>query len=257
MKISPPTTCPSCGYKLEFSNDLLYCKNPDCEAKSAKAVQHFAKTAKIKGLGEVSIKKLNIASIEEIYSLTEEQLTTSLGEKNGLKLKAEIEHSKQLPLELLLPAFNIPLIGKSAAEKLKEANVDFSQLTLESLKQAGIGPKAANNLLDWYNDTFLEKYVELLPFSFEFSKQSTKPTNNKGTVCITGKLKSFKTKSEAEKALTEAGYIVKSSITKDVTILVNESGVESAKTEKARQSGVTIVTNLTNLTGENTKCQNN
>jgi NAD-dependent DNA ligase len=57
-------------------------------------------------------------------------------------------------------------------------------------------------------------------------------------------LKSFKTKADATKALNDAGYEVKSSLTKQVTILVNESGVESSKTTQARESGVTIVTNL-------------
>jgi hypothetical protein len=39
-------------------------------------------------------------------------------------------------------------------------------------------------------------------------------------------------------------------LTKDVTILVNESGVESAKTKKARDAGVQIITNLLDFIGE-------
>ena len=50
---------------------------------------------------------------------------------------------------------------------------------------------------------------------------------DRGVVCITGKLKSFKTKAQAGTALVNLGYIVKSSLTKDVTILVNESGTKS------------------------------
>jgi NAD-dependent DNA ligase len=69
-------------------------------------------------------------------------------------------------------------------------------------------------------------------------------------VCISGKLTSFKTKAEATKALEQQGYTIKSSLTKDVTILVNESGVESAKTKKARESGITIVTDLFEILGE-------
>ena len=41
-----------------------------------------------------------------------------------------------------------------------------------------------------------------------------------------------------------------STVTKDVTILVNESGIESAKVKKARESGVTIITNLSHFIGE-------
>ena len=40
------------------------------------------------------------------------------------------------------------------------------------------------------------------------------------------------------------GYLVKNSLTKDVTILVNESGVDSAKTQAARERGVQIINNL-------------
>ena len=47
------------------------------------------------------------------------------------------------------------------------------------------------------------------------------------------------------------GYIVKSSMTKDVSILVNESGIESSKTQRAVSNGITIVTDISELLGEN------
>jgi NAD-dependent DNA ligase len=90
---------------------------------------------------------------------------------------------------------------------------------------------------------FYSFYDGYLPFDFKFSKKPQK-TEAKGIVCISGKLKTFKTKAEATTALNAAGYEVKSSLTKQVTILINESGIESSKTQKARESGVTIVTNL-------------
>ena len=73
---------------------------------------------------------------------------------------------------------------------------------------------------------------------------------SRGTICISGKLTSFKTKAEAEGILTRKGYIVKNRITKDVSILVNESGIESAKTKQARNKGIKIVTNLLDFIGE-------
>ena len=50
--------------------------------------------------------------------------------------------------------------------------------------------------------------------------------------------------------LNDSGYEVKTTVTKDVTILVNESGIESAKVKKARTSGVTIITNLSEIIGD-------
>jgi NAD-dependent DNA ligase len=50
--------------------------------------------------------------------------------------------------------------------------------------------------------------------------------------------------------LEKLGFTVKSSITKDVTILVNESGRETTKTQKAKQSGIIIVTDLKQFIGD-------
>jgi NAD-dependent DNA ligase len=77
----------------------------------------------------------------------------------------------------------------------------------------------------------------------------SQPTETKGVVCITGKLKSYKTKAAATQVLNKMGYLVKSSLTKDVNILVNESGIESAKTQAARDRGVIIITNLKEIIG--------
>ena len=70
---------------------------------------------------------------------------------------------------------------------------------------------------------------------------------DKGIVFISGKLKSYSTKAASKKVLETKGYIVKSSLTKDVTILVNESGIQSAKTRAALDRGITIITNLKDL----------
>lgn len=245
MKIIVPTNCPSCESPLVWKNDQLFCLNADCSSRAFKRIQHFAQTLKIKGLGPAAIQKLDIQDISDIYSMSTEQIVEGLqSEKLGMKLIEEIEKSKSVSLDLLLPAFSIPLIGKTAAEKLCKVINHISELTSETCDKAGIGPKATENLLTWYFEEFVG-ILDSLPFTFSAEYTESKPT--KGIVCITGKLKSFKTKAEAEAFLLDLGYIIKSSITKEVTILVNESGVESAKTQKARDNGVSIITNLLEL----------
>lgn len=242
-EIVPPTDCPSCGSILEWINQLLYCKNTECGAQSQKKVEHFAKTMKIKGLGPAAIEKLGFMSPSDIYYMDEETLIETLGsEKVGAKLYVEIENSKSAPLELLLPAFGIPLIGNTATKKLSETVKDIHEINADTCKRAGLGPKASENLLSWiqYDGPF---YFEVMPHTWTFSKKSIAQAT-KGVVCISGKLKSFKTKADATETLSSLGYVVKSSLTKDVTILVNESGVESSKTKQARESGITIVTDL-------------
>lgn len=247
MKINIPTNCPSCNSALEWKNDQLYCVNVDCDSRAFKKIKHFAQVLKIKGLGPSTIQKLNIEEINNIYSMEFTDITEALqSDKLAAKLIEEIEKSKSISLEQLIPAFSIPLIGKSAAEKLCTVINHISELTEDMCELAGIGPKATESLLNWYQDEFVGN-LDTLPFSFRTHGERVQPT--KGVVCITGKLKSFKTKAEAEKILLELGYGVKSSLTKEVTILVNESEVESSKTQKARDAGVSIVNNILELIG--------
>lgn len=249
--IVPPTNCPDCNSVLQVVNQLLYCKNPDCGAQAQKRVEHFAKTMKIKGLGPSAISKLNLTNIANIYTLTVDEIAEGLSsEALAVKLFAEIEKSKKAPANMLLPALSIPLIGKSATAKLSSVVEHIFDIDKDSCVQAGLGPKAAENLLTWLDSATERGFWDYLPFSLEFKKPSTR-TASKGTVCISGRLSSFKTKAEATKVLLDAGYEVSSSLTKAVTILVNESGVESAKTQKARESGIKIVTNLSTFLGDN------
>jgi len=246
--ITPPTNCPSCSYVLEWSNDILYCRNPDCGASGQKKVEHFAKSLKIKGLGPAAIEKLDINSVDEIYELSIEYITLCLNSaKLALKLFHEIKKSESEPLNTVLPGFGISLVGRTAADKLSKVCDSIFDIDADACKRAGLGEKVTSNLLYWLENDF-DKYSHL-PFSFEF-EASNIPTEVKGVVCISGKLSSFKTKAEATKVLEELGYQVKDSLTKDVTILVNESGRETDKTAKARLSGITIVNNLKQYIGE-------
>ena len=248
--IQAPTNCPSCSSVLEWSNHLLYCDNSSCPAQSSKKLEHFAKTMKIKGLGPAAISKLGIVDIDELYSLSEERIAIALSSNRlAERLYAEIQKSKDAPLNLVLPAFSIPLIGRSATEKLSTVVNNLFEINTDSCERAGLGPKATENLLDWIKREYYGFYDGALPFSYKFEK-SSKPSVAKGTVCISGKLSSFKNKAEATTLLSELGYTVKSSLTKDVTILVNESGIESAKTKQARANGLQIITNLKNFIGE-------
>lgn len=243
--ITAPSTCPSCGYKLELSFPLLYCRSSSCGDQSSKKIEHFAKTLKIKGLGPAAITSLALESINDIYAISEYEIVNLLGsQKLGEKLFIEIENSTKAPLNILLAAFSIRLIGKTASEKLSAVCESIHDINEDSCAKAGLGPKATESLLGWIE----EEYPLLeLPHSFAFESPKVRTG---GVVCISGKLKSFKTKAQATEALEQHGYTVKSSVTKDVTILVNESGVESQKTTKARESGVTIVENLLDFLGE-------
>jgi len=248
--IKAPKNCPSCNSLLKWSNNLLYCKNKDCGSQTSKKIEYFAKALKIKGLGPATIEKLGITRLTRIYEIYENEIAEALNSrKMAEKLFVEISNSMNASLNLVLPALSIPLVGKSATKKLATVCKSIKDINKQTCKQATLGEKTTNNLLDWIEDNIL--LIEELPFSFKFEKP--KSEGNTGVICISGRLKSYKTKAEATTVLEELGYTVKSSLTKDVTILINESGVESAKTLKARDSGINIVTNLKDFIGEKTQ----
>lgn len=248
--ISPPTECPCCNSTLVWKNDQLYCINVDCGEKQQKAIEHFASTLKIKGLGPSTIKKLGLYSILDIYDLTVDVITELLGSnKLAIKLFDEIENSKKQSLNTVLAGLGIPLIGNTATNKLSLVCDSIFDINESICKKAGLGEKATNNLMNWLEEN--EDFYLKLPMDLEF-KNNTSISRDRGVICISGKLSSYTTKQEATNELLKLGYEVKSSLTKDVTILVNESGKETQKTQKARESGILIIDNLKNfIIGDN------
>ena len=243
QKIEIPTTCPCCFYKLETVNEQLFCRNLSCEAQLGKKLEHFTKTLGIKGFGPKTIEKLGLADITELFYLDRDSAIESLGsEKVADKLLDEIERAKGADLATVLASFSIPLVGGTASKKIAGVVSSIEEITQETCKQAGLGEKVTSNLLNWINLEYPEM-KEFLPFSFKSSNVKSSKVDGP-TVCITGKLTSFKTKAEATKILEAAGLIVVESVTKTLKYLIDEEDKGSTKRKKAEEYGVTIVTNL-------------
>lgn len=253
MKIEIPTTCPCCDYPLQLVNDQLFCRNTACEAQLTKKVEHFCKTLGIKGMGPKSVEKLDLQDLTELFYLDLHTVTEALGsEKTAIKLLDEIERSKSADLATILASFSIPLVGNTASKKLCAVINHIDEINYETCKAAGLGDKVTENLITWLQTDFTD-LREFLPFSFKSSKDSNTNSNtNNKTVCVTGKLVSFKTKAEAYKVLEEAGYRPVESVTKTTDYLVDEEDKGSTKRKKAESLGITIIKNLKTFLKENT-----
>jgi len=248
MKIEIPTHCPCCNYKLELVNDQLFCRNQACSAQLSKRVEHFCKTMQIKGMGAKTIEKLNLADITELYYLDLDDVAEKLNSKKiAEKLIAEIDSSRSATLSQILASMSIPLVGNTASKKISTIVKHIDEINLETCKQAGLGDRVTQNLLSWLETEFPEM-KEFLPFSFH-SEMPVVNTNSK-TVCITGKLSSFKTKAEAYKKLTDYGFSITESVTKTTDYLVDEGDKSSTKRKKADELGIKIITNLDNFLRE-------
>ncbi len=251
MKIEIPTQCPCCDSTLELVNDQLFCKNSGCPAQLNKKVEHFCKTLGIKGFGPKTVEKLQLQDLTELFFLDIDSVTEALGsEKTAAKLLDEIDAAKTAKLDKVLAAFSIPLFGNTASTKLCSVIESIDDITPEICKEAGLGDKVTANLIDWLNTEFLE-VREFLPFDFKTSGTAISADNGK-SICITGKLASYKTKAEATNALQSAGYKVVESVNKITNYLVDEGDKGSAKRKKAEELGIPIITNLNDFLKENT-----
>lgn len=250
MKIEIPTHCPCCNSKLELVKDQLFCRNQACDAQVFKKVEHFCKVLGIKGMGSKTIEKLGLADITELYYLDKDEVAELLGsERMAEKLIQEIDKSRSADLSQVLASFSIPLFGNTASQKLCSVVSHIDEINFETCKQAGLGDKVTNNLLNWLETEFCE-IREFLPFTFS-AEQPVRTKSIGNNICITGKLSSFKTKSEAYQILEQLGYTVVESVTKTTNYLVDEEDKGSTKRKKAEQLGVKIITNLQTFLREN------
>lgn len=251
MKIQIPTNCPCCDYTLEMVNDQLFCRNTACSAQLNKKLEHFAKVLGIKGFGPKTVAKLNLSDLTELFYLDLDTVTEALGEKIAVKLLDEVERAKNADLATVLASMSITLVGGTASKKIASVVNSIEEITPEKCREAGLGEKVTENLINWISTEYQEM-KEFLPFSF---KSTPVVTSNKTgeTICITGKLTSYKKKADATELLEAAGFTVVESVTKSLNYLVDEEDKGSSKRQKAEQYGVTIVTNLNDFLKDKTK----
>lgn len=244
-EIEEPLNCPVCESQLYKVGDQLFCRNVSCEAQLNAKIVHFCKTLSIKGLGPKTAEKLQLNNPLELYYLDEELLIKEVGQKVANKILYEIEQSKNSTLSKVLESFSIPLIGATAAKKLAAVINSIDEITESKLKEAGLGEKASQNILMWL-DTEWSELKEFSPFVF------TKELYGE-TVCITGKLKSYAKKADAEKDLLNAGYVLVDSVTKNLSYLVDEENNNSTKRQRAEKYNIKIITDLNDLLNKEIK----
>jgi len=238
MEIEIPITCPVCDSTLKRINDQLFCQNNLCDAKVFKSIIHFVKAMKIKGLGEKTIEKLDLESINSIYILSKKYLINALGEKLGIKLHTEIEKSKSTTVDKYITGFGIPLVGKTASEKLAQHTSNIWNITKDTCALAGLGEKATYNLLDWIMHN-KEKYQDLPIKTVEGTKQSEATFK----ICITGKLNDYTSREKAKTYLKDYGIQVVSSVSSNIDFLVCDvEGSSSSSIKKANKLEIPVVT---------------
>lgn len=234
MKIEIPSNCPICNSELSLVNEQLFCRNSNCSAQTLKNILHFVKTMKIMGLGEKTLEKLTVESISDLYTWDLQYYINIVGDKIGTKIFNEIEKSKSTSISKFINSMGIALIGKTASDKIQSVIKSIDEITVDKCKEAGLGAKATENLVNWVANDFY-KYKDL-PFNFE----TTEPVQSGKTVCISGKVPGY-TKASIKELLLDYNIHVKDNVSKDIDYLISEE-TGTTKVKKAESYNIPVVT---------------
>jgi DNA ligase (NAD+) len=159
-----PKTCPECQsivVRAEGEVDFR-CVNVDCPAKLRESLLHFGKRGvmNIEGLGEAVVQQLLdrslVRSVADLYSLTEEQLTSldRFAKKSACTLLEEIQGSKNAGLARVLMGLGVRFVGERTAELLAEefgsmdALMHASGEELERVEE--VGPRISQAILEFF-----------------------------------------------------------------------------------------------------------
>ena len=252
-----PTECPFCGSaitRLE-GEAASYCTNVDCPNRLLESLAHFAGRGgmDIEGLGYETARALLdaklVTNLADIYRLVPADLLAleGFGQRKVELLLSGIEGSKQRPLEHLLIALNIRMVGGTVARVVARRFGDMPTL-LDADEEAiaavdGVGPiraRALRQFLDEPRNAGLIDELTRLGVRMDTDLAAARSDLLEGlTVVLTGGLEGF-TRDEAKLAVLDRGGKVTSSVSKKTSVVV--AGTDpGTKRERAEELGVPVV----------------
>jgi DNA ligase (NAD+) len=255
-----PSLCPACGSEAirEPGEAATKCVNMSCPAQIRRSLFHFVSrdAMNIDGMGPQIITLLMdkgfVENAADIYTLKDkvQELTEleRMGEKSVRNMLDAIEASKQNPLERLIFALGIKMIGQRAAKLLAESFQDIYELEAADFERLvaipEIGEKMAVSIIKFFeleqNTKLISKLAELGLNVKSIKKNIEEKEQFKDkTFVLTGSLTSF-TRDQAKAFIEGYGGKVSSSVSKktDFVLAGEEAG---SKLVKAQDLGVSII----------------
>lgn len=245
-----PTTCPFCGSPIERleGEAASFCTNIDCPRRLQGSLEHFAGRGgmDVEGLGEETAKQLLeaglVANLADVYRIAREDLLRleGFGERKAELLLAGIERSRTRPLERLLTALNIRMIGGTVAALIARR---FG--TMPALRAApeediaaitGVGPiraRALRSALDNPRNATLINDLSGLGVRMDTDAVQRDDALEGWTIVLTGGLEGF-TRDEAKQAIEDRGGKVTSSVSKKTSAVIvgTDPGSKAARAEE-------------------------
>ncbi len=259
-----PEHCPVCGgiTRISMVNDtrMLYCTNPQCQAKQVKSFALFVSrdAMNIEGLSEATLEKFIdrgfVKDFTDIFHLDryEEEIKKmeGFGEKSYVNLQKSVEHARKTTLPKLLYSLGIANIGLANAKMIcKALENDPQKLPDATVEELGAIPGVGEVIAQSYVAYFTEEkhcklYKELLrevEIPQETGEAETPILEGKNFV-ITGSVHHFANRAEVKELIEKKGGKVTGSVTSKTDYLINND-VEStsSKNKKARELGIPIL----------------
>ena len=260
-----PSVCPVCGETTEIRslNDVssLYCLNEECPAKHVKRFSLFVSrdAFNIEGMSEATLEKLIqhgfIHEPVDLFHLDkyhdEIVQLDGFGEKSYQRLMASVQKARKITLAKLIYSLGILNIGLSNARLLcRHYKNDLQALMSASTEELtaidGIGPVIAGSFTDYFADEHHKKELEDLLDEVEIEQENFEAEDRifDGKIfVITGSLEHFKNRNALKELLEEKGAKVAGSVSSKTSYLINNDAASaSSKNKKARELGVSVIT---------------
>ncbi len=259
-----PSECPVCQGKTEIRqiNDVrsLYCTNPECQAKKIKGFSLFVSrdALNIDGFSEATLEKFIgaglIREFADIFHLEDHKEAImemdGFGEKSYENLIASIRTAAKTTLPRVIYGLGITGIGLANAKMLCKAfSFDFEamrQADAETLTQIdGIGQVLAEAWIQYFGSEENNQKVDRLLKELEIEQ----PEIAEGTAVldgmifvITGSVHHFANRKALQEVIESKGGKVTGSVTARTTYLINnDTTSNSSKNKKARELGISII----------------
>lgn len=251
-----PKVCPICGEPTVVRDDFLYCSNPNCDGKFINHLDHFTskKGLDIKGLSKATLQKLInwewVTSLKDIFYLHSYQnewaKKDGFGVKSVMNILTAIEDSKECELWQFISSLSIPLIGSTYAKEIaKKCKTweDFRNIK-DFFMWDGFGPETCASLNKFNYEEADELVNNILHIKNSLYNQNIVESGITGkTICITGKLTTYKNRGELKTAIEAHGGKVVDSVSSKTDYLVNNDiNSTSSKNQKAKALNIPIIT---------------
>src|ERR1700723_1353986 len=252
-----PAKCPDCGSAVHHvEGEVAYrCVNAVCPGRLKESLQHYAgrHAMNIDGLGEKIVEQLVdkkiVKDFADLYSLKLDKVAglERMAEKSAQNLLEHIAASKKNPLDRLIYALGIRMVGERTAQLIAEKFLSIEKLSEASLEELNevheIGPKVAASVREFFDESSNLKMLKRLREAGINPKVERKaPKSNKlagQTFVFTGGLAN-RTREEAGELVVAHGGKVISSVSKKTSHVVVGTDPGS-KFDKAKELGVSIL----------------